>query len=459
MASLNRTLTLRDLILIVIGTVIGSGIFLVPGPVLRQSGGSVGVALLVWLIAGVLSLLGALTYGEMGASKPDAGGLYVYLRDALGPLPAFLYGWTMFFVMASGSSATLAVAFTNYLGQFVMLPPLANKAVAVAMILVVMLINVRGTRQGANVQGVATAIKVAAILIMTVMLIAVGHGFAATPNVWPAHWSGSLFAGVGLAMIGVLWAYEGWQYVTFSAGETKNPQRVFPLGIGVGTALLIGIYVLANVGYIAALGADGAMKSERIAAESMAALFGPAAGKVIAAIILVSMFSAANGLTLTAPRLYYSMSKDGLFFSKLAEVHPRFKTPAIAIVASSLWACVLAATGRFEQLLTYVVFVGWIFYALGALAIFVYRKREPDLPRPFRTPGYPVTPILFVLSAAAIVINTVITQPLNVIFAIALMALGVPAYYMWRNRLAKAPPDALPPLESTRDRARTSDLV
>jgi APA family basic amino acid/polyamine antiporter len=443
MATLNRTLTLRDLILIVIGTVIGSGIFLVPGAVLRQTNGSVGVALLVWLAAGVLSLLGALTYGEMGAAKPDAGGLYVYLRDALGPLPAFLYGWTMFFVIGSGSCATLAVAFTNYLGQFVTLSPIAGKIVAVLMIVVVMAINVRGTRQGANVQGVATAIKVAAILVMSVMLLAVGHGFASTPTVWPAAWNGSLFAGVGVAMIGVLWAYEGWQYVTFSAGETKNPQHNFPLGIGVGTALLIGIYVLANVGYIAALGADGAMKSQRIAAESMGALFGPAAGKLIAAIILVSMFSAANGLTLTAPRLYYSMSRDGVFFAKLAEVHPRFNTPAIAIVASSVWAMVLAASGTFEQLLTYVVFVGWIFYALGALAIFVYRRNEPDLPRPFRTPGYPITPILFVLSAAAIVINTIVTQPKNVIFAIGLMILGVPAYYMWRSRLAKAPADAL----------------
>jgi basic amino acid/polyamine antiporter, APA family len=439
MASLNRTLNLRDLILIVIGTVIGSGIFLVPGPVLRQTGGSVGVSLLVWLAAGVLSLLGALTYGEMGASKPDAGGLYVYLRDALGPLPAFLYGWTMFFVMSTGSCATLAVAFTSYLGQFVTLSPIAGKAVAVAMILVVMIINVRGTRQGANVQGVATAIKVAAILVMSVLLIAVGHGFAATPTLWPAQWNGSLLAGVGFAMISVLWAYEGWQYVTFSAGETKDPQRVFPLGIGVGTALLIGIYVLANVGYIAALGADGAMKSDRIAAEAMAALFGPAAGKLIAAIILVSMFSAANGLTLTAPRLYYSMSRDGLFFRKLAEVHPRFNTPAIAIVASSIWAMILAATGSFERLLTYVVFVGWIFYALGALAIFAYRRREPNMPRPFRTPGYPITPILFVLSAAAIVINTIVTQPRNVIFALALMLLGVPAYYMWRRRLPKSP--------------------
>jgi APA family basic amino acid/polyamine antiporter len=307
-----------------------------------------------------------------------------------------------------------------------------------------MAINVRGTRQGANVQGVATAIKVAAILVMSALLLGKGHGFSQGSTIWPAAWNGSLFAGVGLAMIGVLWAYEGWQYITFSAGETRDPQRVFPLGIGVGTALLIGIYVLANIGYIAALGPDGAMRSERIAAESMALLFGPAAGKLIAAIILVSMFSAANGLTLTAPRLYYSMSRDGVFFAKLAEVHPRFKTPAIAIVTSSLWAMVLAASGTFEQLLTYVVFVGWIFYALGALAIFAYRKRQPDMPRPFRTPGYPVTPILFVLSAAAIVINTIITQPKNVIFAIALMALGVPAYYMWRSRLAKAPPGALP---------------
>src|SRR5689334_17327570 len=458
MATLNRTLSLQDLILIVIGTVIGSGVFIVPGLVIKQSGGSIGVALLVWLVAGVLSLLGALTYGEMGAAKPDAGGLYVYLRDALGPLPSFLYGWTMFFVIGAASIATLAVAFTNYLGQFVTLSPIAGKIVAILMIAVVMVINVRGARQGANVQGVATAIKVGAILVMGVLLLAVGHGFARTPNVWPAAWDRSLFVGVGLAMIGVLWAYEGWQYVTFSAGETKDPQRDFPLGIALGTGLIIGIYLLANVGYIAALGADGAMKSERIAAEAMALAFGPAAGKLIAATILVSMFSAANGIALTAPRLYYSMARDGVFFARLAEVHPRFKTPAVAIVTSCVWAMILAATGTFQQLLTYVVFVGWIFYALGALAIFVYRRREPTLPRPFRTPGYPLTPILFVLSAVAIVINTIYTQPLNVIFALALMVLGVPAYYMWRSRLAKVrvPANALPPLGAGQERARSA---
>ena len=436
MTTLRRTLGLGDLILIVIGTVIGSGIFRVPSAVLQQTGGAVGLALLVWFAAGVLSLLGALTYAEMGAAKPDAGGLYVYIRDALGPLPAFLYGWTMFFVIASGSCATLAVAFKDYLGAFVTLSPLAGKLVAIAMIAAVMLINVRGARQGANVQGVSTAIKVLAILVMSVGLLVYGRGSSQTAPFWPSVWSGSLLGGVGLAMISVLWAYEGWQYVTFSAGETKDPQRIFPRGIVVGTALVIAIYVLANVAYVAAIGANGVMASQRVAADAVTALFGSTAGRLIAAVILISMFSAANGLTLTAPRLYYAMARDGVFFAKLAEVDARFNTPAIAIVASSVWAMVLVALpgSSFEQLLTYVVFVGWIFFALAALAIFVYRRREPNLPRPFRTPGYPVTPILFVLSAAAIVLNTVVTQPKNVLFAIVLMALGVPAYFVWRGR-------------------------
>ena len=445
MTTLRRTLGLTDLVLIVIGTVIGSGIFRVPSSVLQQTGGSVGLSLVVWSAAGVLSLLGALTFAEMGAAKPDAGGLYVFIRDALGPLPAFLYGWTMFLVIASGSAATLAVAFKDYLGAFVALPPIAGKVVAIAMLVVVMLINVRGARQGANVQGVATAIKVLAIVVMSACLLIFGRGLSSAAAFWPAQWNVSLLTGVGLAMISVLWAYEGWQYVTFSAGETKDPQRIFPRGIVAGTALVIAIYVIANVAYVAAIGPAGVMASQRVAADAVSALFGAAAGKVIAAIILVSMFSAANGITLTAPRLYYSMARDGVFFSKLAEVNPRFNTPAIAIIASSVWAMVLVALpgSTFEQLLTYVVFVGWIFFALAALAIFSYRRREPDMYRPFRTPGYPVTPILFVLSAAAIVINTVVTQPRNVIFAIGLMVLGIPAYYMWRRRLAKAPADAL----------------
>lgn len=442
MPTLRRTLGLRDLVFIVIGTVIGSGIFLVPGTVLRQAGGSAGVALLVWVIAGVLSLLGALTYGEMGAARPDAGGLYVYIRDAFGALPAFLYGWTAFFVIGSGSVATLAVAFTAYLRQLVPVTPLAAKVVAVAMIAVVMGVNVRGTRQGADVQNLSTVLKAGAIIVMGGLLIAMGHGWSSpSTQIWPATGGGSLIAGVGAAMIGVLWAYEGWQYATFSAGETIDPQRVFPRGIIAGTAILIGIYLLANVGYIAALGTAGAARSDRIAADAVGALLGPIAGKAIAAVILVSMFSAANGITLTAPRLYYSMARDRVFFARLADVHSRFGTPALAIVSSSVWAMVLAATGTFEQLLTYVVFVGWIFYALGAMAVFTYRRREPGAHRPFLTPGYPLTPVLFVLSAAAIVVNTVVTQPARAAVGLGLVLIGIPAYLLWRAAAARrAPP-------------------
>lgn len=434
--SLRRTLRPRDLILIVIGTVIGSGIFLVPGPVLRQTGGDVRIALAVWVFAGVLSLLGALTFAEMGAAKPDAGGLYLYIRDAFGSLPAFLYGWTSFFVLGAGSVATLAVAFTRYLQQFVTVSPLVAKLVAVLVVVVVMAVNVRGARQGADVQNVTTMIKAAAIVVMGVLLLALGAwptpGAAAADATDPT--GGSLFSGVGLAMIAVLWAYEGWQYVTFSAGEAIDPQRTFPRALVLGTVLLIGLYLLANVAYVAALGTTGVMASERVAADAVSAVLGPSAGKVIAAVILVSMFSAANGLTLTAPRLYFSMARDRVFFAKLAEVHPRFGTPALAIVASSVWAMILAVTGTFEQLLTYVVFSGWIFYALGGLAIFAYRRRQPDLPRPFRTPGYPVTPLLFVASAAAIVLNTIVSQPGRAAVGLGLVLLGVPAFYLWRSR-------------------------
>ena len=438
MTPLARTLRLRDLVFIVVGTVIGSGIFLVPGPVLRASGGSVGVALLVWAAAGVLSLLGALTYGELGAMKPEAGGLYVYIRDAFGPLVAFLYGWTAFFVISSGSIATLAVAFNQYLRQFVELPPFAGKLVALGMIAVVMVVNVRGTRQGADVQNVSTILKVTAIIAMSAVLLVAGPARSGLVTAaWPAHTDASLFRGVGVAMVSVLWAYEGWQNATFSAGETIDPQRTFPRGMVIGTALLIGIYVLANVAYVAALGAEGAAASDRVAAQAVGITVGPAAARIIAAIILVSMFSAANGLALTAPRMYYAMARDGVFFSRMANVHPRYGTPAFAIVASCAWAMVLAASGTFEQLLTYVVFVGWIFYALGGLAIFVSRHRSPDAVRPFRTPGYPVTPILFVLSAAAIVGNTVVAEPRRAAVGLGLMALGVPAYLVWR-RLAGA---------------------
>jgi len=435
--TLDRVLGLRDLILIVIGTVIGSGIFLVPGGVLRQAGGHAGPALLVWVVGGALSLLGALAYGELGAMNPSAGGLYVYLRDAFGPLTAFLYGWTFFLVIATGSAATLAVASTSYLQPFVALGPIGQKLAAVALLGLVSAINVRSTRGSADVQNWSTAIKVGALLIMSAVLIVLHHEApAAGAAFWPPSFTRSLLSGMGLGMIGVLWAYEGWQYVTFSAGEALNPQRTFPRAIVVGTASLVGIYLLANVGYLAALGTEGVAGSDRVAAEAVGAIVGPGAARLIAAAILVSIFSATNGLTITAPRVYYAMARDGLFLQKLAEVHPRYGTPAVSIIAGTLWAMVLAVSGTFEQLLTYVVFVGWIFYALGAACVFVLRRTRPLAERPFRVPGYPWTPLLFILAAVALVVNTIATQPGRAAVGIAVVLLGIPVYFVWRGTAA-----------------------
>lgn len=433
--TLERTLGLRDLILLIIGTVIGSGIFIVPGAVLRQTRGSVTLAMLVWLTGGVLSLLGALTYGELSAMNPKAGGLYIFIRDGFGSLPAFLYGWTLFFVISSGSVATLAVAFSSYLGEIVPLSPLIAKLAAVAMILVVTIVNVLGTRESANLQDWTTIIKVAAILVMSAVLFSLGHGLAGISTTSSANLGArSLASGVGFAMIGVLWAYEGWQYVTFSAGETINAQRNFPRALLIGSSALIGIYLVANLAYLAALGPVKAAQTDSIAAAAVTAVIGPAASKLVALAILISIFSATNGITLTAPRVYYAMARDGVFFHQLAKVHPRFRTPAFAVLAGSGWAIVLAATGTFEQLLTYVVFTGWLFYALGAASIFVYRRKGSGRELPYRVPGYPWTPLLFIAAAIALVLNTIATQIGRAAIGLGIVLLGAPAYFIWHGR-------------------------
>ena len=432
---LKRTLSLRDLIFIVVGTVIGSGIFLTPGAVVRNSG-SGGMALVVWTVGGILSLLGALTFAELGASRPQSGGMYVYLKDAFGPALAFLFGWTMFLVIGSGSLATLAAAFARYLAVFVEMSPGAAKLASVVMIAAVMVLNIRGTRRSADAQGIATAIKAAVIVLLAVVFILAGPRDRPADVWWPQSFSMSTFVGAITGMIGVLWAYEGWQYVTFSAGETTDPQRTFGRGIVIGTLLLIGIYVLANVGYFRALGIAGVANSSRVASDAATAVIGPWAGMTVAAVILVSITSAANGLVLTLPRLFFAMAQDRLFFARLAEVHPKFGTPAAAIVGTSVWSAALVLTGTFEQLLAYVVFMSWLWFALAALAIFAYRQREADAVRPFRTPGYPLTPILFVLSALVIVGNTVIAQPKQSLIGIGFALLGVPAYLWWRRGAA-----------------------
>jgi basic amino acid/polyamine antiporter, APA family len=446
MTELVRTLRLRDLFLLFIGSVIGSGIFRTPGPILKQVGGSVGIALLVWIVGGVLSLLGALTYAELAASNPEAGGLYCYIRDAFGRAPAFLYGWCLFLVIASGSVAALARAFSEYFARIFPVSPVAQTFVAVVVIAIVTVVNVWGTRKSSDLQNWTTLVKAGAIVILSAVLLTLGrHAGEVLPAMGATQHGAGLFSSFGLAMIAVLWAYEGWQFGTYSAGEVIDPQKAFPRAFLLGSLVLMGLYLLAIVAYLFALGPVATAASDTIAATSVSAVLGPWAGKIVALTILVSTFSAANSVILTAPRVFYAMAQDNLFFKKLAVVHAHFRTPVFAIVALGVWSAVLVCAGElgeFQKLIEGVIFIGWIFYGLGAAAIFPIRRANGTRPIPYRVPGYPWTPILFVLAAAAIVGNAVYlafrdpSQFQNLTAAIVLLLLGLPAYLFWRKRAA-----------------------
>jgi APA family basic amino acid/polyamine antiporter len=434
-AGLRRVLRLHDLALLVVGTVIGSGIFLVPAVVLKTVGKSVPLALTAWLIGGILSLLGGLTYGELTATNPQAGGLYIYIRDSFGRLPAFLFGWVLFFVVSTGSIATLAVAFSNYLTEILPLGLWTAKIVSLLVICVIAFVNIRGTRQSADVQNFTTVVKVLAILCMAAALLWFGSRHSTGPGVSIASISvHSSFSAVALATISVLWAYEGWQYATFAAGECVHPQRDFPIAFIVGIFTLTVLYILCNLGYLAALGPFGVANSPHVASTAVASAIRPTLGKAVTLVILLSIFSAANSLMLTSPRVYFAMAKDGLFFRRLAEVHPRFGTPAIAVFATAVWSSLLAASGTFEQLLTYVVFVGWSFYALAAASIFIYRRGQTQHQVRYRVPGYPWTPLLFIVAVAAFVLNTIVAQPERAAIGLAVVFTGIPAYFIWRRR-------------------------
>jgi APA family basic amino acid/polyamine antiporter len=443
MTALLRTLSLRDLFLLFVGSVIGSGIFLTPGLILRRLDGSVGFSLLVWLAGGVLSLLGALTYAELAAANPEAGGLYCYIRDGFGRIPAFLYGWCLFVVIASGSIAALARAFTRYLAEIIPLSAAGSTLVSVAMIAVVTAVNVWGTRKSSDLQNWTTLVKVALVVLLSAVLFSLGHHASdLPPALGSAQRASSLASNFGLAMIAVLWAYEGWQFGTYSAGEVVEPQKSFPRAFLLGSIVLVALYLIAVCAYLVALGPAAATASDAIAATAVSAVLGPWAGRIVAVTILISTFSATNSVVLTAPRVFYAMAKDNLFFKKLAEVHPRFQTPAAAVIALGVWSCVLASAGKFAELASGVIFIGWIFYGLGAAAIFPLRRALQGRPLPYRVPGYPWAPLVFVLAAAALVGNAVLLafrDPIQfryLVVAIVLFLLGLPAYFFWRKRAA-----------------------
>lgn len=441
MSALVRTLRLRDLYSLFVGGVIGSGIFLTPGLILRQLDGSVGWSMVVWLVGGGMSLLGALTYAELAAANPEAGGLYCFIRDGFGRGAAFLYGWCLFLVISSGAVAALARAFTRYLGEIVPLNAAEATLVSVGMIAVVTAVNVWGTRKSSDLQNVTTLIKGGVIVVLSGVLLALGqNGSQLLSAMGTKQDLPTLATSFGLAMIAVLWAYEGWQFGTYSAGEVMEPQKAFPRAFLLGALTLVGLYLVAIVAYLFALGPAGATASDAIAAQAVAAVLGKKAGIIVALTILVSTFSAANSVVLTSPRVFYAMANDNLFFKGLAAVHPRFKTPAAAVVALGIWSAVLACAGNFAQLIGGVVFIGWVFYGLGAAAIFPIRAASEGKAIPYRVPGYPWTPVVFVLAAGAIVANAIYSavrdpgQFKNLVVAIVLFGLGLPAYFFWRRK-------------------------
>lgn len=444
MTQLVRTLRLRDLLLLFIGSVIGSGIFLAPAIVLREVGGSVGLSLLVWVVGGALSLMGALTYAELAAANPEAGGLYCYIRDAFGRLPAFLYGWCLFLIIAGATIAALARAFVQYLAEIIPLKPWEASLLAILMIAAVTAVNIWGTRESADLQNWTTLVKAGLVVLLSAVLLSMGHhGGELGLSLGSSRHGFSLVSSFGLAMIAVLWAYEGWQFGTYSAGEVVEPHKAFPKAFLAGSLTLIGLYIVAVLAYLVALGPAGATASDAIAATAAKMVLGPWAGKLVALTILISVVSSTNSVVLTAPRVFYAMSRDKLFFKTLAEVHPKFRTPAAAILALGIWAALLTSAGNFYQLAQGVIFIGWIFYGLAAAAVFPLRRAGTGKPLPYRVPGYPWTPLLFVLAAAAIVGNGVIAavrdpaQFKNLVGAILLLALGIPAYYFWQRRSGK----------------------
>jgi APA family basic amino acid/polyamine antiporter len=395
--------------------------------------------LAVWAVGGLLSFFGALSFGELGAAMPEAGGVYVYLREAYGSMIAFLFGWTLFLVIDSGAIATLTVAFSSkYLPHFFAISPAAQKVISVVFILFLVAVNYIGVRAGANLQNVLTIIKLTGLVGICVVIFLFARGTTANFTAGGAPTlGGGFWSRFGVALIASLWAYKGWEAATYSAGETKNPQRNLPLGILLGCLACIVLYVIAQLAYLYVIPASGIAKSDRIAAEAMNLAVGGAGASVISFIILFSIMGATNQNFICSPRVYFAMAKDGLFFPQIAAVHPKFLTPHVSIIAIGLWSIVLSLSGTFEQLFTYVVFGQWIFFGLTVAAVIILRLKRPDLPRPYKTWGYPVTPVVFILAALYIAASALINQFWNAMAGLGIIVLGLPFYFIWKRR-AKA---------------------
>jgi basic amino acid/polyamine antiporter, APA family len=487
-----KGLGLTSATMLVMGSMIGSGIFIVSAEIAREVD-SPALLIGAWAVAGFMTIVAALSYGELAAMMPRAGGQYVYLREALGPLWGFLYGWTLFLVIQTGTIAAVGVAFGKFLGVFFpavsssnwilhlwKVPPIRlgpmvlgnmdvgiNTQNLVAILLVVFLsvVNIFGLRTGALIQNVFTAAKVSALLGLALFGLALGRNVQALAANFGGHfWRNAglgaqhaVQVGVGgpvmmvgtltilaVAQVGSLFSADAWNNVTFTAGEVKNPSRNLPLSLALGTGVVIALYIACNLIYLNALPLDGTAGAvtilgrgikyaaeDRVGTAVMTQMFGAAGGLLMAAAILISSFGCNNGLILSGARVYYAMAKDGLFFRSVAKLHPTYKTPAVSLMVQMVWACLLCVSGSYGQLLDYIIFAVLVFYILTIVGLFVLRRTRPDAERPYRAVGYPVLPAIYIVMALFIDVVLLLYKPQFTWPGLIVVLLGIPVYYAW----------------------------
>ena len=424
---------------IVVGMMIGGGIFLVPNLVARSLP-SMPMIMGVWILAGVVSFLGALACAELGAAFPATGGQYVFLREAYGPAAAFLCGWSLFTVARTAQTAWLAVVFSIYLGYFVPLGPFASKLTSLAVLAIFTWVNYRGVKFGTVVQNSFTLAKVVGILVIIGAALLLGghtdHHPGLTSAAQPA--SAISLSSFGVALIACLLGYDGWVQLTFVAGEIRNPKRNVVRALTFGTLAVAAIYLLANLAYFRVLSIPEIASSQHVGADATERVLGTAGGTIVSLIILISVLGTLNGCFLTSPRVYFAQAADGLFFRRFAEVHPVYGTPGFAILAQAVWSAALLVTGSYESLIDYALFGIWVFYGLMIAAVMVLRRTRPELARPYRMPGYPATPVAFLLITLWFLINMLVTRPEASFAGLGLILTGVPAYFLWRRWTRRA---------------------
>ncbi len=426
---LARQLGLWDATAIIMGIIIGAGIFRVPAAVAGfvPTGGAI---MLAWLIGGLLALCGALCYAELAAAMPITGGDYVYLREGYGRWVGFLFGWTKLWVVRTGSIASIAFVFAEYVRYLIPLSPTEMKIVAILAVLLLTGANTIGLRHGSNIQNIFTALKILAIVAIIVLGLALEGGSTAHFSpLWPASVGKNFLGGFGLALIFILWTYGGWNEATYVAGEVRQPEKTLPRSLVFGISGIIVLYLLINCVYLYVLPIEEMQGSPTVAADVLERLVGPRGGQIVAIMVIISTFGALNGLILTGARISYAMGRDHTLFRWLSRVHPRFQTPATAIGFQAIWAIVLIFSGTFETLVFYTAFTTWLFFGLVVLALIILRKRRPDMPRPYRVWGYPVIPVLFIAMTLILLLNAVWHAPRESLFGLGFILLGLPVYY------------------------------